>query len=255
MDQRIVDALRSVTTPSLGDVRRGSDVLLRHPPAYLKGWAAWRAAVGDEDSRSPRSRALWYVLDSVLKQAPLLYVPLCSTPEFEAFCIKHLPWDSSDAADVEWPIALVRSWEGLVGRGVWGALQQHGATLHARLIMRGAKLGFDASDETAVASKKDLEDLHDATNALVSLMASLQQRHLRVAAERQATVVVAEAQASPPVEDSAAQPNAQPNVDNDDDDEYEPVFVEGGEVRAKPAEAAIKREPRKRARPRADDEE
>ncbi|CUG06374.1 Hypothetical protein, putative, partial [Bodo saltans] len=232
MDRRIADALRGVSTPSVKEIRVSSDALLRYPAAYLKAWAAWRTSVVECDNRTPRCRALWYVLDSLLKQAPLLYVPLCSTPEFEAFCVKKFPWDSLDEADVEWPIALVRSWEGLISRGVWTALQQHGATLQARLVMRGAKLGFSSSShgEVLFASKKELEGLHDSCNVLLSLMASLQQQHLRLVAERQATAMAVSEKDASPQEEVLPASSAAHNAHDDEDDEWEPVFVEGGEL-------------------------
>lgn len=139
-------------------------VALRHLTHAVDTWAAIRRAIvrqADVDTDNDASRALWFLTDALLKHAPHVFVPTMS-PRLVELAIQYMPWnvvrwhstaapqpnkeatlssssgnnstsdrkvildDSTSHENVlYWCEELIQSWEHVLPRAIWSALERH----------------------------------------------------------------------------------------------------------------------------------
>ncbi|KAH9597126.1 hypothetical protein LSM04_003148 [Trypanosoma melophagium] len=106
-------------SPTRSHVEALTHAVLRHLPRAADAWAALRKAlVRQQELESDENKALWYVLDSLMKHAPHVFVPLVA-PRLYDYVVQQMPWHlvgvvSSLGSGALWCDAMIRTWEGVL---------------------------------------------------------------------------------------------------------------------------------------------
>lgn len=198
----------------------------------------------------------WYLLDSLMKHAPCVFVPLLSSASFVECVERCMPWEG---AQCSWCETLVGTWRDALPQSHWEALAKFAAQKRAQQELAVARSLTSTDDRVELATVERCAVLQDKLLSLVTTFSHLdRERRLgEVGGGLQGTEELPESVAlrAPPFDDEDDPEQVDGSRANeDDDDEYAPDFVSGGAVREKPVEALVKKQPRKRARPAAEDD-
>jgi hypothetical protein len=137
-----------------------------------------RAKITGMRGDAPEQKGLWNILSSLMKAAPLVYVPLVRT-DLSYLVENHLPWrfvSTNAVHSTQWCEDMVHSWEGLLPSAQWlsvfGAVRQFrsAALLHKERGERDSS-GLDTSDDsTPFATPQQLKSLQAAMEELRGLV-------------------------------------------------------------------------------------
>ena len=180
---------RFLTTSSMGlllDVMQEDDIrpaiLIVRSALHRIGsapqvYSVLRAKITGMRGDAPEQKGLWYILSTLMKAAPLVFIPLVRS-DLSYLVENHLPWRfaSTNAVETtEWCEDMVHSWEGLLPSTQWlavfGAVRQFRSA--AKLSKeRGDRdgSGLDTSDSTPFASPQQLKSLREAMDELRGLV-------------------------------------------------------------------------------------
>ncbi|KAI5688262.1 hypothetical protein MNV84_04305 [Leishmania braziliensis] len=279
--ERLFYAALKQGNPSEARVEALAALALRHLPRSAETWAALRKALMEQsDLDGAPNRALWYVLDALMKHAPHVFVPLLA-PRLLEYTIQQLPWELAGhrGQTLLWFETLVLSWEKVLPQRLYSAVRQHavqsrsGAELHDLL-----KATQNSVDDGTSASSVDLQQLRDAWDAVQYMgeqeagKSVFHARHTTTAVEVVDEDANKSSSFSAPVSrlhamsignsDRTAGAGASGDdvtktqqQQEEEEDDYTPDFVEGAKPRELPKLDLPKQRRRRegRRRPRADD--
>lgn len=278
-------ALLSSVAPTASYVEAFRRTALQNVDKYEELWSALRARLVRSDANSAEAQGLWFLIDAVMKDAPLVYINLVA-PKLPDLIEAHMPWEQvSQLGDVAssdsklWFTSLVQGWKGVLPDHDYERTMQRalrltsGKALQLQLASAASQTQHDRP-----ATRRDLEALRDAWESLESaLEPSTSVPAAGVAATTGSGTSAAaragrsQADADLNVLSGLAPENAPAYIDTnvianspqranvrqapavcvvEDDDEYEPVPMPGVSTDPKKAAEpqATKRAPRKRPR-------
>jgi hypothetical protein len=247
-----------------------SGVATRNLPFAERVWSCIRkhmVAIGD--SEAPEMRATWYLIDAIIKDCPVVFVPVIS-PKLCDYIRHQMPWHTvkDDANAALWCDELIRSWIDVLPPALFASVKRtavqlrQGHELEAELSLQHvfARSRQGASGVlAALAGDGDVEIVErPATRAQIERLASdwdaFTDTVLTGLSESTPTSgAQATAEAPPPVA-AAPPPIAKVEVVDveDDDTEFVPLPQMGSTGRVLPAldfsDLATARAPRKRPR-------
>ncbi|RNF22004.1 uncharacterized protein Tco025E_03370 [Trypanosoma conorhini] len=264
-------------TPSRSRVEALTQVALRHLPQATDTWSALRKAlVRQQDLASEDNKALWYLLDSLMKHAPHVFVPLIS-PRLHDYVVQQLPWHlvgvvSTLGGGALWCDAMIRTWEGVLPPHLMRSVKSFVLQLRSgKELAHAMSLSGESDEVQAVdppATREQLQQLREAWEVFWSFAAE----GARAAGDAPpAASAAAGAPSLAPVKcepplllagvkrEEGTQPAGDAaGSDGDSDVEYVPTFVRGAQRRELPSltgdgAAAQKTRRAARRRPREED--
>ncbi|KAG8348169.1 hypothetical protein ERJ75_000424000 [Trypanosoma vivax] len=261
-------------TPSRYRIEALTQIALRHLSHASDTWTALRKAlVRQQELESDENRALWYVLDSLMKHAPHVFVPLIS-PRLHDYVVQQLPWHlvgviSTIGSGALWCQAMIRTWDGLLPpllyRSVWSFVVQlqSGRELTNAIGMNDMNDGVQAVDPPA--TQEQVRQLREAWEVFRSFVGEGAENGGRTP-EVTVPVTVAAAPVSVKLEPGLETINVKLEHGNDaggggEDDsdvEYIPDFVRGAQHRQLPSASGddgAGQRPRRAARRRPREED
>ncbi|CBH13680.1 hypothetical protein, conserved [Trypanosoma brucei gambiense DAL972] len=273
-------------TPSRSRVETLTQIALRNLPCATATWSALRRAfVRQQELESDENKALWYVLDSLMKHAPHVFIPLVAPRLFD-FVVQQLPWHlagvvSTYGSGALWCDSMIRTWEGLLPPLLFRTVNSFVVQLRGGKELSRAMNPNDADEEIQTidfpATREEMQQLQEAWDVFRTFAAEGAVNRAGatpttpgdvVKTEQTTTAVVATAEVCVKQEPSLttagvvkSEYGAHAGVNTDDEDdsdvEYIPVFVRGAQRRELPPltnENGTAPRPRRAARRRPRDD-
>ena len=222
---------------SVGSIRGLRIAAFRHLPHYSTIYVTV-AKFLTENGKQARAKAQagWYFLDSLMKDAPFLYVPLVARNLLQLI-------DDALPEDEAWPVQMVRSWGPLLPPNI-------GREVVAKVVKRSAKATLEMTtakrpEVATVASSREIVELDATWNRLgAAMMRRVKNTGISVKLERVKPEIKAERGGTVAPFLTAAFPGLQHQGGNkaneiDADAEYEPDYVAGATMQALPALQAV----------------
>ncbi|EKF39646.1 hypothetical protein MOQ_000123 [Trypanosoma cruzi marinkellei] len=237
-------------TPSRSRVEALTQVALRHLTQATDTWSALRKAlVRQQDLESDENKGLWYLLDSLMKHAPHVFVPLIS-PRLHDYVVQQMPWHlvgvvSTLGSGALWCDAMILTWEGILPPHLMRNVKSFVVQLRSgKELTNAMNLSGDTDEVQSVdapASREQIQQLREAWDVFFSFVAE------GVRASNNAPAV-STTSGAPPLAQVKCEPapfaglkheeGTQPADADDDDDsdvEYVPEFVRGAQHRSLPS--------------------
>ncbi|EPY34330.1 hypothetical protein STCU_01640 [Strigomonas culicis] len=236
--------------PSAARIDGVTRVALRHLPFATEMWSAIRRVLMEQtDLDGPVNRALWCLVDALLKHAPLVFVPLMG-PRLVEYAVQHMPWRLVQGSGEVWCERMVRTWEGVVPPAVYSAVRRHAVQCRSEADLDGALHARQAQGELeggAAATPAQVRQLFEEWDALKYLCVTT------ASATRESGGLGC---GGPPSRTAPflSRPHAargwrRRGTDEDEEDDYVPDFVKGAKPRELPKlDIQVRRKPRRRAR-------
>ncbi|ORC88858.1 uncharacterized protein TM35_000152890 [Trypanosoma theileri] len=279
-------------SPTRTHVEALTHAVLRHLPRAADAWAALRKAlVRQQELESDENRALWYVLDSLMKHAPHVFVPLVA-PRLYDYVVQQMPWHlvgvvSTMGSGALWCDAMIRTWEGVLPPHLFRSVKSFVVQLRSgKELANAMNLNDDGSNKNdddvqfidPPATRENMQQLRETWEVFKSFAAEgvtgvkdtvVTTREERGVTKREVTETRKESNTSYLVQ-VKHEPGTYTNIktdskvqdpDSDDDDsdvEYMPEFVKGAKQREMPsltADGGVPQRARRAARRRPREEE
>ncbi|ESL06287.1 hypothetical protein TRSC58_06041 [Trypanosoma rangeli SC58] len=274
--EEIFGVLLEFCTPSMSRVEALTQVALCHLPQATDTWSALRKAlVRQQDLASDDNKALWYLLDSLMKHAPHVFVPLIS-PRLHDYVVQQMPWHlvgvvSTLGGGALWCDAMIRTWEGVLPSHLMRSVKSFVLQLRSgKELTHAMSLNGDSGEVQTVdpaATREQMQQLreawemfwsfaaegvHAANDAPAVPAASGAPLLVQVKHERQTPLARVKLEEGPQLVGNDG------SDDDDSDVEYVPVFVRGAQHRELPSltgDGATTQKARRAARRRPREED
>ncbi|KEG13710.1 hypothetical protein DQ04_00831070 [Trypanosoma grayi] len=268
--------------PSRSRVEALTQIALRHLPRATDTWSALRKAlVRQQELESDENKALWYLLDSLVKHAPHVFVPLIA-PRLHDYVVQQMPWHlvgvvSTMGSGALWCDAMIRTWEGVLPPHLFRSIKSFVVQLRSGTELTNAmNLNGDNDDVQTVdppATQEQVQQLREAWEVFWSFTAE-GMHEVKEAAAAAAVATAAAAAAAPSTSahvqvkrepdlragvgpNDGSEPHSNDSNDSDGEVEYVPEFVRGAQHRELPSltgDGAAAQRVRRAARRRPRDE-
>nr|CCC92370.1 conserved hypothetical protein [Trypanosoma congolense IL3000] len=169
--EEIFSVLLESCTPSRTCIETLTHIALSNLPCATDTWAALRKAlVKQEELASDENKALWYVLDSLMKHAPHVFVPLVA-PRLYDYVVQQLPWNlvgvvSTYGSGALWCETMIGTWKDLLPPLLFRTLRSFVVHLRSGKELSRAMDSNDISEDVRVvdspATREQLQNLQEA---------------------------------------------------------------------------------------------
>ncbi|EAN92149.1 hypothetical protein, conserved [Trypanosoma cruzi] len=236
-------------TPSRSRVEALTQVALRHLTQATDTWSALRKAlVRQQDLESDENKGLWYLLDSLMKHAPHVFVPLIS-PRLHDYVVQQMPWHlvgvvSTLGSGALWCDAMILTWESILPPHLMRNVKSFVVQLRSgKELTNAMNLSGDTDEVQSVdapASREQIQQLREAWEVFFSFVAEgvRASNNTPAASTTSGALPLAQVKCeTTPFAGLKREEGTQPaGADDDDSDvEYVPEFVRGAQHRPLPS--------------------
>ena len=161
-------ALLDDLQPTVYHVHNAIFTAIRYLWAFKETWSALSGRLIKLNSDDMAGfRSTWFVIDGLMKAAPLIFVPTIS-PKLADMVEHYFPWNyKGDSSEIAWCSELVDSWSTVLPAGMFSSIsarasKQRGAfeLSRANIFDSGATLNAEA-EKLKPASRAELESLRE----------------------------------------------------------------------------------------------
>lgn len=252
--EELFDVMLESCTPSRSRVEALTQIALRNLPRATDTWSALRKAlVRQRELGSDENKALWYVLDSLMKHAPHVFVPLIA-PRLLDYVVQQMPWHlvgvvSTFNSGVLWCDVMIRTWDGLLPPQLMRSVRSFVVQLRSgKELTNAMNMDGDNDEVQSVdlpATREQVQQLRESWDVFWSFAAEGVRKPKETPAASVAPPRARVKHEAGVKREAIVRPGDAPHgadggaADDDDSDaEYTPEFVAGAQRRELPSIAA-----------------